>query len=508
MANELKMARVQAIIGLLERGWSYRRIARELGVHRDRVARYDRLRRAKPSRVTPGSGGEGESKPSKVTAGSGVQKRGKRSKCERFREVIEGKMEEGLTAQRIYQDLKEEHDFDGSYSSVKRYVRKMGGMGELPYRRMEVERGKEAQVDFCLGAPVADEEGRRRRVYVLRVVLSHSRKGYSEAVYRHRAENFIRVLENAFMHFGGVPDKVVIDNLRAAVKKANWFDPEINPKVMEFARHYGTVIIPTKPYTPRHKGKVESGVKYLKNNCLRGKEFTSLEEENEHLKWWEENVADTRIHGTTRKQVRKMFEKEKEALKPLPATRFPYYEEGKRKVHRDGHVEVGRAYYSVPPEYLGREVWVRWDSRVVRIYNHRLEQIAVHTKAGAGKFSTHPGHIDERKISGVERGKKHLLEKIDRMGPAAGLWARAVLSERGIEGIRTLVGFISLAKRYTACEINEAAGLALRCGVYRLRFIREHLKRRDKNSQDKSFTQHHELIRPLSEYGDYVKKQP
>ncbi len=127
---------------------------------------------------------------------------------------------------------------------------------------MEAEPGVEAQVDFGTGGWVLAGE-RRRRPHVLRVTLSHSRKSYSEPVYRQTTENFIRVRENAFRYFGGVTATLVIDNLKAAVNKADWFDPDLNPKVVEFARHYGTVILPTKPYTPRHKGKVESGIKYV-----------------------------------------------------------------------------------------------------------------------------------------------------------------------------------------------------------------------------------------------------
>ncbi len=257
MANILRMAKVQAIIGLLEQGWSYRRISKELGVHRQTVARYDRLRRG------------GQAKSSILTPGSESISRTNRSLCEPYRKVIEDKLEEGLTARRIYQDLRDEHGFTGSYSSVKRYVRKVLSKTPLPFRRIEAPAGKEAQVDFGRGAWVV-EDGRRRRAWVLRVTLFHSRKSYSEAVWRQTTENFIRVLENAFRRFGGVPETVVIDNLKAAVKRADWFDPELNPKVVEFARHYGTVIIPTKPYTPRHKGKVESGIKYLKNNALKG----------------------------------------------------------------------------------------------------------------------------------------------------------------------------------------------------------------------------------------------
>ena len=168
----------------------------------------------------------------------------------------------GLSAQRIYQDLVADHGFTDSYYSVRRFVSRLGAKRELPFRRMECGPGEEAQVDFGTGAPVLQPDGTRRQTHVFRIVLSHSRKAYSESVYRQTTESFIRCLENAFWHFGGVPQRLVLDNLRAAVTKADWFDPEMNPQVRSFAAHYGTALLPTRPYTPRHKGKVERGVDF------------------------------------------------------------------------------------------------------------------------------------------------------------------------------------------------------------------------------------------------------
>ena len=160
-------------------------------------------------------------------------------------------------------------------------------------------------------------------------------------------------IENALWSFGGVPQTLVIDNLKAAVTHPDWFDPELNPKLLSFSRHYGTVILPTKPRTPRHKGKIERGIGYVKNNGLKGHTFDSLQAQNEHLARWEATIADTRIHGTTKRQVGKVFmEVERVALFPLPAERFPFFHEAQRIVSRDGHIEVAKAYYSVPPEYL------------------------------------------------------------------------------------------------------------------------------------------------------------
>jgi len=215
---------------------------------------------------------------------------------------------------------------------------------------------------------------------VFRVILSYSRKGYSEAVFRQDTETFLRCLENAVRHFGGVPLVMNIDNLKAAVLRADWFDPELNPKLADFCRHYGIHVTPCRAATPEHKGKVERGVAYVRHNALKGHRFGSLSEENLFLAQWEETVADQRIHGTTRKQMAACFEAEQPHLQPLPQSLFPAYQEARRSVHRDGYVEVAKAYYEVAPEYIGRQVWVRWDSRCVRIFNDRMEQLRMHTR--------------------------------------------------------------------------------------------------------------------------------
>ena len=376
MANLLKMAVVESIFTLHQRGWSQRRIARELGLNRETVARCLRqaaapkpaiapigsaepVREPKPATSTddlavPADGSKPAIAPigSEASAATPVPPRGvgRPSDCEAHRLLIVAWLEQGLSAQRIYQDLVAEHGFRGSYYSVRRFVRHFEGRSELPVRRLECGPGEEVQVDFGTGAVVLSADGQRRRPHVFRVVLSYSRKGYSEVVLRQTTEAFLRCLENAFVHFGGVPQRVVLDNLRAAVTQADWFDPELNPKVRSFAQHYGTVFLPTKPWTPRHKGKIERGIGYVKNNALKGRTFASLAEQNRFLQDWEQNVADTRVHGTTRRQVGKLFaEVERSALLPLPLTRFPCFSEGQRTVSRDGHVEVDKAYYSAPP---------------------------------------------------------------------------------------------------------------------------------------------------------------
>ncbi len=445
MPNLLKVAMIETILSLRQRGWSQRRIARELGIDRETVARYLRQSptapkpanapigstflddSSKPANAPIGSEvGEDDSKPANAPTGSDRSvpdadpaptieepaTAGRSSNCEPWRATIQAKVDLGLSAQRIYQDLVAERGFGGSYYSVRRFVRSLEATQELPFRRLECGPGEEAQVDFGSGVPIRSADGKRRRTHVFRIVLSHSRKGYSEAVTRQTTDHFIRCLENAFWHFGGVPQRLVLDNLRAAVTKADWFDPDLNPKVRSFAQHYGVVLLPTRPYTPRHKGKVERGVDYVQENALKGRSFASLDEQNQFLMDWESTVADTRLHGTTRRQVGAHFaDAERASLQALPLDRFACFQEGRRIVHRDGHVEIDRAYYSVSPEYLARQVWARWDGRVVRIFNDRLEQIALHIKREPGRFSTQRQHIADPKISSVERGAAWLLGK-------------------------------------------------------------------------------------------------
>jgi transposase len=504
----LKVAMIETILSLRQRGWSQRRIARELGIDRETVARHLKLavEAPKPADAPPGSAdAPADSKPADAPLGSESRPRvGRASECEPFRETIRAKLDVGLSAQRVFQDLVTDHGFPGSYYSVRRFVSRLGAKLELPFRRLECGPGEEAQVDFGTGAPIVTPDGKRRRTHVLRVVLSHSRKAFSEAVLRQTTDDFLRCLEDAFGHFGGVPRRLVLDNLRAAVAKADWFDPELNPRVRSFAAYYGVAVLPTRPYTPRHKGKVERGIDYVQENALRGRTFASLEDQNRFLLDWERTVADTRLHGTTRKQVAAQFALERPALQRLPGERFPCFREVRRTVHRDGHVEVEKAYYSVPAEYLSRRVWVRSDARLVRIFDERMRPVAVHVRHEPGRFSTQSSHIAGPKISGVERGESWLLGKVRLIGPHSLRWAEAVLAGRGVEGVRVLQGLLNLARRHPSDALERACDIAAFHGVVHLRTLRKLLERTAPRTEPPPFLGEHLVIRSLSEYGRFA----
>jgi len=497
--NQLKVSLQQSIVALVEQGWSRRRIARELALDRATVRKY--LAGAASKSPTPQTGsvaGSEAKSPTPPQTGS-CPTSPPASVCDPWGQQIEAAWQAGLSVQRIYQDRVVEHQFGGSYHAVRRFVLRRQGAVELPFRRMECLPGQELQVDFGRGAWVM-ENGQRRKTHLFRGVLSCSRKGYSEAVWRQTTESFIRCLENAFRDYGGVTATVVIDNLKAGVIQADWFDPELNPKLDEFARHYGTVILPTRPGLPRHKGKIEAGVKYAQNNAVKGRTFESLAAQNRFLAEWERNVADTRIHGTTRQQVGKVFaEVERPALRPLPVMVFPAFEEAPRTVHRDGYVEFRRAYYSVPPEYVGRQVWVRYETRLVRIYNTRREPIALHARAEPGKFTTDLAHLHSRKRHLIERGADHLLDRCRLIGPLTGTWAEAMHQARGPQGLRVMLGLLHLAGKHPVSELEEAARIATHHGAWRLRDLKRLLDQ-PANVVQLDFLETHPLIRSLEAY--------
>ena len=335
-------------------------------------------------------------------------------------------------------------------------------------------------------------------------VLSYSRKAYSEAVFHQTTENFIRSLENGFRSFGGTVRVLNLDNLRAAVQKADWYDPELNPKLLSFCRHYGCALLPCLPRTPEHKGKTERGIDYVKDNGLRGRTFSSLTAENEFLRHWEKTVADVRIHGTTRQQVAALFAQEQKALLPLPPDLFPCFQEGRRTVHRDSYVEVEKAYYAVPPEYITDRVWVRWDSHEVRVFNQRWEQIALNSRLQPGQFSKCLG------LGGgqgpLDRQLDYWLKRAQEFGAPCGLWAQGVLERKGPIGLRSVMGLIGLANHHSFKILNEACASALSHGAWRLRDVRALLDQRQRRVQTHlAFAKTHPLIRNLAEYGLFIE---
>jgi transposase len=490
------MADRQRIRALVELGWSYRRIERETGIRRETVARYDPRRGPKAAGVPAGP----VSKPARVPTGS-------TSCCEPYRDVIEAAVAKGLSAQRIWQDLREECCFGHGYDSVKRFVRAVRRRRPEVAAVMEHPPGEEAQIDFFQAPPTLDPgTGRWRRPWIFRMVLSCCGHSHEAPMWRQDRVSFLRAQENAFLDFGGVPRTVRLDNLKAGVARACLYDPDISELYAAFARHWGFVPVPARPRHPQEDGVVERGGSYLKGNALKGRRFEGLEELDAFLKRWNRTIARQRIHGTTRKQVYAHFlEVEKPALRPLPAERFSLFEVGTRTVHPDGHVEVGRAFYSVPDRLVGEEVRVRWDERLVRIY-HQGECVGVHTRALDGTFRTRDEHRPAHKPARQSAYQANLLAKAEHIGDRALEWSRGAIEDRGVRAYRLLQGMLSLTRSHPRERVDWACGVALERGLFRYRPLRRLVEQAaTRASTPPPLTQSHDIIRDLREYAEEAK---
>lgn len=520
MGNYLKVQKKQQVIALLQLGWSYRRIEAETGVRRETVSRYDPRRSSKPATVFPGSeealeaigggfGGTADSKAAKVFPGSepkpakvfpGSSGAARSSAAIHHDEIVRKAENQRLSAKRIWQDLVEDFGYAQSYESVKRYVRSLKRRGRV-VGVMHSEPGEEAQVDFFRGVPTFEPtNGQWRRPWVFRMTLCCSRHGYEEAVWDQKLETFLRLHERAFEDFGGVPKIIRHDNLKSGVVRACLFDPDVNATYTAFAEHWGFTPLPTRPRNPKENGKQERSGGYVKNNALKGRRFNSLEEKNTFLRRWNRTIARLRIHGTTRKQVWSHYlETDKLALYPLAEQRFSMFKSGTRSVHPDAHVEVDGAFYPVPTTLLGKEVQVRWDDKLVRVY-HRNELVASHLRVAAGLFAPQPG------AKPVTSSQKAYIEKLlgrcERVGGPLRTWADAALEQRGVRSLRLIQGVLSLTRKHPRETILWAARNAHERQLFRYQDFRRLVEHTAEPTQPAqlSLLSEHPHIRPMNAY--------
>jgi len=538
MSNVLSEAKRQQVIALGRLGWPLRRIEQETGVRRETASAYlkaagvgvrlpgawGRRAPAKPANeVTTGSDAgqverttnpnpenlstkerakaKGAKPANEVTTGFGVEleaANAKRSVCEPFREAIELGLSRGRNATAIWQDLVSESGFSGSYQTVKRYVRKLRGKQPLQARAViRTGPGEESQVDYGTGAMVRDPQTRKyRRTRLFVMVLGCSRKAARFLTFRSSSRIWAELHEKAFRRLGGATRVVVLDNLREGVLVPDIYDPTLNPLYRDVLAHYGAVALPCRIKDPDRKGKVESGVGHAQR-ALQGKRFESLEEAQAHLDRWEASCADTRIHGTTKRQVTAMFAEEKPSLLPLPLEPFRYYQHGKRGVNLDGCVEVNAAYYGLPPGWIGREVNVQWDELYVRILdpkNGLLLREHVRQKRGwyRIKKEDRPQHMPLQ--------VSQLLWRAGRAGSHIGTLCHLIYSQLGEAGIRRILGVLSLAKKFGTAAVEDACSAALEMGVHEYRFVRRYLER----APQLTLRQVDPLIRELVHYRELI----
>jgi hypothetical protein len=330
-------------------------------------------------------------------------------------------------------------------------------------------------VDYGQGPLVRDAEtGKYRRTRLFVMTLGYSRKSVRLLSWASSAQTWCEFHEEAFRRLGGAPRVVVLDNLREGVLKADVWDPQLNPLYRDMLAHYGVVALPCRVRDPDRKGKVESGVGHAQKTPLRGQRFESPREAQDHLDHWETRWADTRIHGTTKRQVAAMFAEEKPCLQELPLEPFRYYRHGARTVHLDGCVEVEAAYYSAPPGWVAKQVRVQWDSLHVRLLDPRTGALLrEHVRAERG----HRRIREEDKPAHASPGVLQLLARARAIGAQTGVLAEALHATQGVAAIRRLQGLLSFPKRYGVARVEEACAAAVELGAPDFRFVRRYLER-------------------------------
>jgi transposase len=528
MANVLSDEKKQQVLALGRLGWSLRRIQQATGVRRETASLY--LKAAQIPVRPPGASGQllsskpatevitDSGRPEPITLGALAstlaspeivwpplpRRSPTASACEPFRELIELGLSRGRNAMAIWQDLVCQSGFTSGYQSVLRFVRKLRG-AQVPQARVVIATapGEEAQVDYGTGPMVRDpQSGKYRRTRLFVMTLGYSRKSVRLLVFRSSSRVWAELHEKAFRRLGGAVRLVVLDNLREGVLVPDIYDPTLNPLYRDVLAHYGAVAMPCRIQDPDRKGKVESGVGHAQRTPWKGLRFESLEEAQSYLDRWEQNWADTRIHGTTKRQVAAMFAEEKPALLPLPLEPFRYYQYGERTVHLDGCVEVEAAYYGAPPGWIGRHVNVQWDGLFVRLLDpHTGKLLREHLRQRRGQHRIQSQDRPPR----TPLGTTQLLARAGRAGPHIGALCHSIHHEHGERGVRRILGVLALAKKFGSAAVEQACAAALELSVPEYRFVRRYLERCP--AAPLTLHQVDPLIRELVHYRDLIRQR-
>ena len=523
MSNVLDHTTQQQILSLGRLGWTLSRIEATTGVRRETISGYLKAAgipvraRGRPSEATAkpaisaaevstdsGPGKAAEKGAVSIDLGLAPQpgRAPSASACEPYRELITEALGRGRNAMAIWQDLVDGHGFAARYASVRRFVAAVRGTTPVEARVViTTSPGEEGQVDYGDGPMIRyPNTGKYRRARLFVLTLAYSRKSIRLLVWHSSAQTWAQLHERAFRRLGGTVQVIVLDNLKEGVLTPDIYDPTLNPLYRDVLAHYGVVALPCRVGDPDRKGKVESGVGHTQKTPLQGMRFETIDEGQAYLDHWDAHWADTRIHGTTKRQVAAMFAEEQPALGPLPLEPFRYYRFGVRTVHLDGCVEVDAAYYSAPPGWIGRRVDVQWNDRQVRLLDPKTGQLLrehVHAPRGWHRIA------DADRPTRTPPTTLALLTAAHRVGPALGAVADHIHRHEGTAGIRRILGLLALVKKHGAASTEEAASTALDLAVPTYRFLRRYLDRRP----PVTLRQVDPLIRQLTLYRDLIDRR-
>lgn len=488
-APKTDMHRLQEAVRLHRLGNSHRRVAQLLSMGRVTVTRYF------AALDTAGLlDGDPSSLPSTEALRAAVECTEERkpppqeiSSLESWRELIAEKRREGASPQSVHDYLRRTNDdYRGSISAMKRLfarlAKKEGPKATSITIPVVTSPGEVAQVDFTYAGLRLDAVQKvARKTWIFVMTLGHSRATYAEFTFDQNAATWTRVHINAFEHFGGVPAVLVPDNLKAAVvKRAFGADAEIelNRNYRELARAYGFQIDPTPVRAPEKKGKVERDAKYIKFNFLRSLDDVDVDEAQRQLLRWLREIAGERVHGSTKRRPNEVFAREElSALLPLPASRWKPVLWRQVTVHRDSHVQVSGALYSVPWTLIGKKLWARHTHEEVSLFSNDVH-IYTHRRAANGQRRTVDAHLPEHRRDLRHRSQSYWEERAALLGEdVERLIAAVFAADDVLLQLRRVQGIVTELEKYPAERARRAARRALYFASYELRAIRSILRK-------------------------------
>lgn len=385
-----------------------------------------------------------------------------KSSLEPYKKKVEEWHQQGVQASTIHAHLIREHHFQGSYSIVQRFVHTLKENSQQVTTILDFKPGETAQVDFGFGPKLIDDEtGEERKTWIFVMVLSWSRHMYAEIVFRQDVATWLGCHRRAFEWFNGVPGKIIIDNAKCAITKACYHDPVVQRSYGEFAQGYGFIISACPPYDPQKKGRVESGVKYVKNRFVPLRTFRSFIDANQQLKEWVQSEAGHRIHGSTREKPLVLFDIEKFTLKLLPDSPPELVIWEKVKLHGDCHIQYLKCRYSGPYRFARQELWLRATETTVRLYlGHEL--IALHPRLwNPGTKNTLDEHLPPNALAYQMKDAQWCLKHATVIGVHCTEAIQQLLTNSVIDYLRAAQSILGLRKKYGDVRLESACRRAL-----------------------------------------------
>jgi transposase len=388
-----------------------------------------------------------------------------------YQEQIEAWCKQGIQASTICAALQRNHGFNGSYDSVQRFVKKFKDTTSVDVTTiLEFKPAECAQIDFGAGPKLINEStGEIISTWIFVMVLAWSRHMYAEIVLKQDVATWLGCHWRAFTWFGGIPNKTTIDNPKCAITKACYYDPEAQRSYSEFAQECGFMISPCPPREPKKKGRVESGVKYVKNNFVPLRNFRDLVDANEQLKKWILETAGNRNHGTTHEKPLTLFATEQLLLEPLPDNPPECAVWQKVILQGDCHVSYLKCRYSAPYKLAKQILWLRATETTVRLYQENT-LVAMHPRLfGAGPRSTLDEHLPPNAVAYCMKDPQWCLEQARRIGSYCEKVVDKLLTHSVVDHLRAAQGIVGLQKKYGDARLDAACrrALAFECPRYR-----------------------------------------